>query len=99
MRKSRKARIRFIPEYNLFLFSSQITCLHHREQRLVISGDTENRPQSPFRKLLAKLRTKALSFLPGAVSIVLIGGMTFMFFLVLADVACNETQNFVAVMP
>lgn len=47
--------------------------------------------------ILASMRLELLSMLPELVAVGLVGSMTLMFLMVLADVACLEAPNFVVV--
>ncbi|KJS02215.1 MAG: hypothetical protein VR65_06095 [Desulfobulbaceae bacterium BRH_c16a] len=56
------------------------------------------RPAKAAAKMvLIRVWLKVLSLLPGALSVGLVAGMVVMFVLVLADVACMDAGNVVAV--
>jgi len=58
------------------------------------------RPAKAAAKMVfIRVWLKVLSLLPGALSVSLVAGMVVMFILVLADLACLDSQNLLAVVP
>lgn len=56
------------------------------------------RPAKAAAKMvLIRVWLKVLSLMPGALSVSLVAGMVVMFILVLADLACLDARNIVAV--